>query len=90
MLLSAWPWLWGRGAELTSSPISLPVPLCCVLQAHGFVVYHTQLPRDVPKPATLAAPPHSICDRGYVMLQKVRLWEHTRPWDSASEGCGTC
>lgn len=90
MLLSAWPRLWGRGVELTSSSISLPVPLHCVLQVHGFVVYHTQLPWDVPEPATLGAPPHSICDRGYVMLQKVRLWEHTSPWDSALEGCATC
>lgn len=87
MLLSAWPWLWGRGAELTSSSISLPVPLHCVLQVHGFVVYHTQLPWDVPDPAMLGAPPHSICDRGYVMLQKVRLWEHTSPGDSAPEDC---
>lgn len=66
------------------------MPLHCVLQVHGFVVYHTQLPWDVPDPATLGAPPHSVCDRGYVMLQKVRLWEHASPWDSAPEGCVTC
>lgn len=89
MPLSAWPCFWGRGAELTSSSLSLPVPLHCVLQAYGFMVYHTQLPWDVPDPATLGAPPHSICDRGYVMLQKVRLWEHTSPGDSAPEGSGT-
>ncbi|XP_061860446.1 beta-galactosidase-1-like protein isoform X2 [Colius striatus] len=29
-----------------------------------------QLPRDVPEPAMLSTPPHSLCDRGYVMLQK--------------------
>lgn len=69
--------LQGRGAELASRPISFSVLLCCVLQAHGFVVYRTQLPRDVLEPASLGAPPQSVCDRGYVMLQKVRLQEHT-------------
>ncbi|XP_030310283.1 beta-galactosidase-1-like protein isoform X2 [Calypte anna] len=29
-----------------------------------------QLPWDVPDPTTLGSPPHSICDRGYVMLQQ--------------------
>ncbi|NXD47638.1 BGAL galactosidase, partial [Corvus moneduloides] len=55
-----------------SGPIlsQFPLPFEALKQAHGFVVYHTQLPWDVPDPATLAAPPHSICDRGYVMLQK--------------------
>uniref|UniRef100_A0A8C0ZL45 Galactosidase beta 1 like n=1 Tax=Cyanistes caeruleus TaxID=156563 RepID=A0A8C0ZL45_CYACU len=55
-----------------SGPIQSQFPLTfeAVKQAHGFVVYHTQLPWDVPDPATLGAPPHSICDRGYVMLQK--------------------
>ncbi|NXE02239.1 BGAL galactosidase, partial [Chaetorhynchus papuensis] len=55
-----------------SGPIQSQFPLTfeALKQAHGFVVYHTQLPWDVPDPATLAAPPHSICDRGYVMLQK--------------------
>ncbi|NXH95349.1 BGAL galactosidase, partial [Pachycephala philippinensis] len=55
-----------------SGPIQRQFPLTfeALKQAHGFVLYHTQLPRDVPNPATLGAPPHSICDRGYVMLQK--------------------
>ncbi|NXI84061.1 BGAL galactosidase, partial [Rhipidura dahli] len=55
-----------------SGPIQSQFPLTfeALKQAHGFVVYHTQLPQDVLDPATLAAPPHSICDRGYVMLQK--------------------
>uniref|UniRef100_A0A8C0FGC3 Galactosidase beta 1 like n=1 Tax=Bubo bubo TaxID=30461 RepID=A0A8C0FGC3_BUBBB len=43
--------------------------------AHGFVMYRTQLPRDVLDPATLEAHPHSVCDRGYVMLAAVpTLW----------------
>ncbi|NXH39115.1 BGAL galactosidase, partial [Dicaeum eximium] len=56
----------------SSGPIQSQFPLTfeALKQAHGFVVYHTQLPWDVPDPATLGAPPHSICDRGYVMLQK--------------------
>ncbi|NXN81719.1 GLB1L protein, partial [Bombycilla garrulus] len=55
-----------------SGPIQSQFPLTfeALKQAHGFVVYHTQLPWDVPDPATLGAPSHSICDRGYVMLQK--------------------
>uniref|UniRef100_H0Z681 Galactosidase beta 1 like n=1 Tax=Taeniopygia guttata TaxID=59729 RepID=H0Z681_TAEGU len=55
-----------------SGPIQSQFPLTfeSLKQVHGFVVYHTQLPWDVPDPATLDAPPHSICDRGYVMLQK--------------------
>ncbi|XP_010009598.1 PREDICTED: beta-galactosidase-1-like protein [Nestor notabilis] len=55
-----------------SGPIQSQLPLNfeAIKQAHGFVVYRTQLPRDVLDPATLGAPPHSICDRGYVMLQK--------------------
>ncbi|NWW27607.1 BGAL galactosidase, partial [Falcunculus frontatus] len=55
-----------------SGPIHSQFPLTfeALKQAHGFVVYHTQLPWDVLDPATLGAPPHSICDRGYVMLQK--------------------
>uniref|UniRef100_A0A803V355 Galactosidase beta 1 like n=1 Tax=Ficedula albicollis TaxID=59894 RepID=A0A803V355_FICAL len=60
-----------EGEEQSSLPAPFPFPChCTVLQAYGFMVYHTQLPRDVPDPATLSAPPHSICDRGYVMLQK--------------------
>ncbi|NXH10512.1 BGAL galactosidase, partial [Bucco capensis] len=55
-----------------SGPIQSQFPLTfeAMKQAHGFVLYHTQLPWDVPDPAMLGAPPHSICDRGYVMLQK--------------------
>ncbi|XP_039553447.1 beta-galactosidase-1-like protein [Passer montanus] len=55
-----------------SGPIQSQFPLTfeALKQVHGFVVYHTQLPWDVPDPATLGAAPHSICDRGYVMLQK--------------------
>ncbi|XP_059708885.1 beta-galactosidase-1-like protein isoform X2 [Haemorhous mexicanus] len=55
-----------------SGPIQSQFPLTfeSLKQVHGFVVYHTELPWDVPDPATLGAPPHSICDRGYVMLQK--------------------
>ncbi|NXB18645.1 BGAL galactosidase, partial [Rhagologus leucostigma] len=55
-----------------SGPIQSQFPLTfeALKQAHGFVVYHTQLPWDVLDPATLGAPPHTICDRGYVMLQK--------------------
>ncbi|OWK63272.1 Beta-galactosidase-1-like protein [Lonchura striata] len=55
-----------------SGPIQSQFPLTfeALKQVHGFVLYHTQLPWDVPDPATLGAPPHSICDRGYVMLQK--------------------
>lgn len=75
--LSALPQLWAGGAELVSRPVLLLVPLCCVLQVHGFVVYHTQLPHDVPDPAVLGAPPHTVCDRAYVMLQKVSLQERT-------------
>ncbi|XP_030908958.1 beta-galactosidase-1-like protein isoform X3 [Melopsittacus undulatus] len=60
------------GVLCPSGPIQSQFPLTfeAIKQAHGFVVYRTQLPRDVPDPATLGAPPHSICDRGYVMLQK--------------------
>ncbi|NXE27104.1 BGAL galactosidase, partial [Ardeotis kori] len=55
-----------------SGPIQSQFPLTfeAIKQAHGFVVYRTQLPRDVLDPATLGAPPHSVCDRGYVMLQQ--------------------
>ncbi|NXB71449.1 BGAL galactosidase, partial [Donacobius atricapilla] len=55
-----------------SGPIQSQFPLTfeTLKQVHGFVVYHTQLPWDVPDPATLGVPPHSIHDRGYVMLQK--------------------
>ncbi|NWV40919.1 BGAL galactosidase, partial [Grantiella picta] len=55
-----------------SGPIQSQFPLTfeAIKQAHGFVLYHTQLPWDVPDPAILGAPPHSICDRSYVMLQK--------------------
>ncbi|KAM4667905.1 beta-galactosidase-1-like protein isoform 5-T5 [Amazona ochrocephala] len=55
-----------------SGPIQSRFPLTfeAIKQAHGFVVYRTQLPRDVLEPTMLGAPPHSICDRGYVMLQK--------------------
>ncbi|NXO33250.1 GLB1L protein, partial [Locustella ochotensis] len=55
-----------------SGPIQSQFPLTfeALKQVHGFVVYHTQLPWDVPDPAVLGAPPHSICDHGYVMLQK--------------------
>uniref|UniRef100_A0A8B9NK68 Galactosidase beta 1 like n=1 Tax=Accipiter nisus TaxID=211598 RepID=A0A8B9NK68_9AVES len=57
-----------------SGPIQSQFPLTfeAIKQIHGFVLYRTQLPRDVLDPATLGAPPHSICDRGYVMLQKYR------------------
>ncbi|NXS92265.1 BGAL galactosidase, partial [Jacana jacana] len=55
-----------------SGPIQSQFPLTfeAIKQAHGFVVYRTRLPRDVLDPATLGAPPHSVCDRGYVMLQQ--------------------
>ncbi|NXF11622.1 BGAL galactosidase, partial [Smithornis capensis] len=55
-----------------SGPIQSQFPLTfeAIKQAHGFVLYRTQLPRDILDPATLSAPPHSICDRSYVMLQK--------------------
>ncbi|NXA07294.1 BGAL galactosidase, partial [Sapayoa aenigma] len=55
-----------------SGPIQSQFPLTfeAIKQAHGFVVYHTQLPQDIPDPATLGVPPHSIRDRSYVMLQK--------------------
>ncbi|XP_072197543.1 beta-galactosidase-1-like protein isoform X3 [Excalfactoria chinensis] len=55
-----------------SGPIQSQFPLTfeAIKQVHGFVLYRTQLPRDILAPATLSAPPHSICDRGYVMLQK--------------------
>ncbi|POI28431.1 hypothetical protein CIB84_007819 [Bambusicola thoracicus] len=55
-----------------SGPIQSQFPLIfeAIKQAHGFMLYRTQLPHDIPSPATLSAPPHSICDRGYVMLQK--------------------
>ncbi|KAM8806944.1 beta-galactosidase-1-like protein [Eudromia elegans] len=54
-----------------SGPIQSQFPLTfeAIKQAHGFVLYRTHLPRDVPAPATLSAPPHSVCDRGYVMLR---------------------
>ncbi|XP_071667030.1 beta-galactosidase-1-like protein isoform X2 [Patagioenas fasciata] len=55
-----------------SGPIQSQFPLTfeAIKQAHGFVLYRTQLPRDLLDPATLSAPPHSVCDRGYVMLQQ--------------------
>ncbi|NWX92306.1 BGAL galactosidase, partial [Nothoprocta pentlandii] len=55
-----------------SGPIRSQFPLTfeAIKQAHGFVLYRTRLPRDVPAPAALSAPPHSVCDRGYVMLQR--------------------
>ncbi|NXW21900.1 BGAL galactosidase, partial [Circaetus pectoralis] len=55
-----------------SGPIQSQFPLTfeAIKQVHGFVLYRTQLPRDILDPAMLGAPPHSICDRGYVMLQK--------------------
>ncbi|NXY50546.1 BGAL galactosidase, partial [Ceuthmochares aereus] len=55
-----------------SGPIQSQFPLTfeAIKQAHGFVLYHTQLPRDLLDPARLGASPHSVCDRGYVMLQK--------------------
>ncbi|NXJ59850.1 BGAL galactosidase, partial [Rostratula benghalensis] len=55
-----------------SGPIQSQFPLTfeAVKQAHGFVMYRTRLPRHVLDPATLGAPPHSVCDRGYVMLQQ--------------------
>ncbi|NXW97608.1 BGAL galactosidase, partial [Larus smithsonianus] len=56
-----------------SGPIQSQFPLtfeAIKQQAHGFVVYRTRLPRDVLDPATLGAPPHSVCDRGYVMLRQ--------------------
>ncbi|KFP21607.1 Beta-galactosidase, partial [Egretta garzetta] len=53
-------------------PIQSQFPLTfeAIKQAHGFVLYRTRLPRDVLDPATLGAPPHGVCDRGYVMLQQ--------------------
>ncbi|NWH59717.1 BGAL galactosidase, partial [Geococcyx californianus] len=55
-----------------SGPIQSQFPLTfeAIKQAHGFVVYRTQLPRNILDPATLSAPSHAVCDRGYVMLQK--------------------
>ncbi|NXA28143.1 BGAL galactosidase, partial [Ibidorhyncha struthersii] len=55
-----------------SGPIQSQFPLTfeAIKQSHGFVVYRTQLPRDVLDPTLLGAPPHSVCDRGYVMLQQ--------------------
>uniref|UniRef100_A0A8B9TXS0 Galactosidase beta 1 like n=1 Tax=Anas zonorhyncha TaxID=75864 RepID=A0A8B9TXS0_9AVES len=55
-----------------SGPIRSQFPLTfeAIKQTHGFVLYHTQLPHDVPAPAPLSAPPRGVCDRGYVMLQK--------------------
>ncbi|XP_052530856.1 beta-galactosidase-1-like protein isoform X4 [Tympanuchus pallidicinctus] len=55
-----------------SGPIQSEFPLIfeAVKQAHGFMLYRTQLPHDILASAMLSAPPHSICDRGYVMLQK--------------------
>ncbi|NXS63256.1 BGAL galactosidase, partial [Brachypteracias leptosomus] len=55
-----------------SGPIQSLFPLTfeAIKQAHGFVLYHTQLPRDLLDPARLGAPPHKVCDRGYVMLRK--------------------
>uniref|UniRef100_A0A8C3K973 Galactosidase beta 1 like n=1 Tax=Calidris pygmaea TaxID=425635 RepID=A0A8C3K973_9CHAR len=55
-----------------SGPIQSQFPLTfeAIKQAHGFVLYRTRLPRDVLDPTTLGAPPHSVCDRGYVMLQQ--------------------
>ncbi|NWU60822.1 BGAL galactosidase, partial [Pterocles burchelli] len=52
-------------------PIQSQFPLTfeAIKQTHGFVLYRTQLPRDILAPAVLSTPPHSICDRGYVMLQ---------------------
>ncbi|KAK4817575.1 hypothetical protein QYF61_020241 [Mycteria americana] len=73
-----------------SGPIQSQFPLTfeAIKQAHGFVVYRTQLPRDVLDPATLGAPPHSVCDRGYVMLEQVRLQEHTPPGPALGRAVG--
>uniref|UniRef100_A0A8C4WB34 Galactosidase beta 1 like n=1 Tax=Gopherus evgoodei TaxID=1825980 RepID=A0A8C4WB34_9SAUR len=51
-------------------PIRSQFPLTfeAVKQAHGFVLYRTRLPRDVWDPAPLSAPPNSVCDRAYVLL----------------------
>ncbi|XP_074949332.1 beta-galactosidase-1-like protein isoform X1 [Phalacrocorax aristotelis] len=55
-----------------SGPIQSQFPLTfeAIKQAHGFVLYRTQLPWDILDPAVLGTPPHSVCDRGYVMLQQ--------------------
>ncbi|NXA46701.1 BGAL galactosidase, partial [Nothocercus julius] len=55
-----------------SGPVQSQFPLTfeAMKQAQGFMLYRTRLPRDLPAPATLSAPPHSVCDRGYVMLRK--------------------
>ncbi|NXJ88162.1 BGAL galactosidase, partial [Corythaixoides concolor] len=55
-----------------SGPIHSQFPLTfeAIKQVHGFTVYRTQLPQAVPDPAMLSAPPHSVCDRGYVMLRQ--------------------
>ncbi|XP_039350760.1 beta-galactosidase-1-like protein isoform X2 [Mauremys reevesii] len=45
-----------------------PLTFEAVKQAHGFVLYRTRLPRDVWDPAPLSAPPTSVCDRAYVLL----------------------
>uniref|UniRef100_A0A8C0HC44 Galactosidase beta 1 like n=1 Tax=Chelonoidis abingdonii TaxID=106734 RepID=A0A8C0HC44_CHEAB len=45
-----------------------PLTFEAVKQAHGFVLYRTRLPRDVWDPAPLSAPPNSVCDRAYVLL----------------------
>ncbi|KFU88494.1 Beta-galactosidase, partial [Chaetura pelagica] len=60
------------GVLCPSGPIWSKFPLTfeAIKQAHGFVLYRTQLPWDVLDPATLRSPPHSVCDRGYVMLQQ--------------------
>ncbi|XP_068543710.1 beta-galactosidase-1-like protein isoform X6 [Anas acuta] len=45
-----------------SGPIRSQFPLTfeAIKQTHGFVLYHTQLPRDIPAPAPLSAPPHGV------------------------------
>ncbi|NXV25751.1 BGAL galactosidase, partial [Rissa tridactyla] len=55
-----------------SGPIQSQFPLTfeAIKQAHGFVVYRTWLPRDVLDPATLGAPPHSVCDPLTLWLQE--------------------
>ncbi|XP_014459984.2 beta-galactosidase-1-like protein [Alligator mississippiensis] len=49
-------------------PSRFPLTFEAIKQAHGFVLYRTWLPRDVWDPVPLSAPPHSVCDLAYVLL----------------------
>lgn len=81
--VSSWAHTLGRGPR---APVCGCVSNCWLLwlchapQAHGFVLYRTWLPRDVWDPVPLSAPPHSVCDLAYVLLDGVRPGPEIPAW----------